>query len=62
MQVYDMKRPLALPLHNYKRAMEMLEGEAKVDMDRNAWKRREWHKGEGLGWDLWGQASLMYFR
>jgi hypothetical protein len=57
-----MKRPLALPLHNYARALELLEAEEGLEIDRNAWKRREWRGGEDVGWDLWEMASLYYFR
>lgn len=30
-----MKRPLKLPLHNYKRAKEVLEAEDQVEIDRS---------------------------
>jgi hypothetical protein len=57
-----MKRPLVLPLHSHERMQELMEAEEKVDIDRNDWKHREWRLGEDLGWDLWGQSSLKYFR
>jgi hypothetical protein len=60
--VYDLKRPLVLPVHNHERMREVLEAEKAVDINRNEWKRSHWRLGEDLGWDLWGQNSLHYFR
>ncbi|EIE20118.1 hypothetical protein COCSUDRAFT_57844 [Coccomyxa subellipsoidea C-169] len=60
--VYDLVRPVVLPLHNYEKMRIMLEGEKNVTVDRNAWKRREWRLGEDVGWDTWEVASLTYFR
>lgn len=62
LQVYDMKRPLDLPLEDYERSREMLDAEEEVDVDRNAWKRDAWQAGEEFGWDNWGAASQTYFR
>ena len=48
-QVYDMKRPLQLPLEDYDGMREMLDAEEHVEIDRNAWKRDEWKDGEDIG-------------
>ncbi|KAK9901229.1 hypothetical protein WJX75_001484 [Coccomyxa subellipsoidea] len=61
-EVYDLVRPVVLPLHNYDRMAAILEAEKNVTVDRNAWKRREWRLGEDVGWDNWETASLQYFR
>lgn len=60
--MYDLVRPVVLPLHNYDRMAAILEAEKNVTVDRNAWKRREWRLGEDVGWDNWETASLQYFR
>ena len=61
-QVYDLKRPLKLPVHDYDRMAEALTEEEHADIDRNAWKRKEWLAGEDYGWDMWELSSLAYFR
>ena len=61
-QVFDLKRTMQLPLHNHKRLVEVLKGEEHADINRNAWKRKEWMVGEDYGWDMWELASLAYFR
>ena len=61
-QVFDMKRPLVLPLHNYARAKEVLAGEAALELDRNDWRQREWSPSELYGYARLSQAAEAYYR
>ena len=37
-------------------------GEVVDDVNRNAWKVKEWSLGEHVGWELWEMAAREYFR
>ena len=61
-QVFDMKRPLELPLHNHARLKELLRGEEDIKVGRNVWRHKEWSVNEQIGFEYLTRASDEYYR
>lgn len=60
-QVFDLKRPLQIPYHNYQKALKILQQEEHADIDHNHWKESGWHPRERVGRQTWEAASQKYF-
>ena len=61
-QIFDMTRPLELPLQNSTAAKEVLEAEKGAGIGRNAWKHKEWSESERIGFEGMSRASDEYYR
>ena len=61
MQIFDLKRPLDIPYHNYNKAVKLLEQEEHADIDHNHWKDSVWQEREKVGRKAWEEASHKYY-
>jgi hypothetical protein len=62
-QVYKLRQPVVLPLHDYASAKALLEAEEEAsEIDRNEWKQSMWTTQEHIGIKVQKAASRTYYR
>ena len=61
-QVYKLKQPLELPLHDWKTMQQMLRAGESAKIGKNDWKERTWTLREQRGLEAHRAASRMYYR